>query len=624
MKYNFYPEIQALRAIAVISIFLYHLQLKSFEGGFVGVDIFFVISGFLMTMILYEKKISIINFYISRLKRILPALIFVIVFIFVLTTIIFLPGHLDHFYKSLKYTLLFISNIFFWIKSADYFNINSYFQPLLHTWSLSLEMQFYFIMPFFIFFIKKLSNNSQIGFVLIFILSSLVLSILFIGREQSFYLLPYRICEFFIGTLVYLLKKKNLNIRYNDFFSFISFFILIILILKINNLNFPGIKGISISLFTGLIIFFNYTKIFIRLINVKILQFIGLISYSFFLIHWPVIVIYKYLIVSTFSLIDIAYISLITFVLSIISYYFIENPFKNMELKKFKKILIVYPFIFLILIFLANLIIKDGNKFNYFLNSEKEQIFKKLEVFNDDREKLIKKIKLEDNINSNKKSIIIFGDSHATDIFLGIKQNYNNEKIFYISNNKDCFKILTENKKVHFFEKFQEFLFSKKSVSEFHYKECLTQINKLEKLLKKERHIKSIIISMKWDQEELNYLPYIIKILQKYNINIVLISKRLEIPHLGMALLKENNILNLNKFLDKKINRFDYLNNQLNQIAKRYDVKYFDLNQYICNKDSNSCNFINENQFKYLDYSHFTLKFGKKIMAKSLKEIINK
>ena len=129
---------------------------------------------------------------------------------------------------------------------------------------------------------------------------------------------------------------------------------------------------------------------------------------------------------------------------------------------------------------------------------------------------------------------------------------------------------------------------------------------------------------MKWDQEELNYLPYIIKILQKYNINIVLISKRLEIPHLGMALLKENNILNLNKFFDKKINRFDYLNNQLNQIAKRYDVKYFDLNQYICNKDSNSCNFINENQFKYLDYSHFTLKFGKKIMAKSLKEIINK
>ena len=172
-----------------------------------------------------------------------------------------------------------------------------------------------------------------------------------------------------------------------------------------------------------------------------------------------------------------------------------------------------------------------------FKKSTKE---KKLEVFNDDRKKLIKKIKLEDDINSNKKNIIVFGDSHATDIFLGIKQNYNNEKIFYISNNKDCFKILTENKKVHFFEKFQEFLFSKKSVSEFHYKECLTQINKLEKLLKKERHIKSIIISMKWDQEELNYLPYIIKILQKYNINIVLISKRLEIPHLGMALLKEN------------------------------------------------------------------------------------
>ena len=163
-------EIDGLRGISILLVVLYHAGINLFHSGFVGVDIFFVISGFLMTMILYEKKISIINFYISRLKRILPALIFVIVFVFVLTTIIFLPGHLDHFYKSLKYTLLFTSNIFFWIKSADYFNINSYFQPLLHTWSLSLEMQFYFIMPFFIFFIKKLSNNSQIGFVLIFIL----------------------------------------------------------------------------------------------------------------------------------------------------------------------------------------------------------------------------------------------------------------------------------------------------------------------------------------------------------------------------------------------------------------------------------------------------------------------
>ena len=127
MKNIFYPEIQGLRALAVISIFLYHLQLNSFEGGFVGVDIFFVISGFLITRILFEKKITLLSFYFSRLKRIVPALLFTVLTVFIFVTVIFLPEHLNHFYSSIKYTLLFCSNIFFWLKSADYFNIHSYF-----------------------------------------------------------------------------------------------------------------------------------------------------------------------------------------------------------------------------------------------------------------------------------------------------------------------------------------------------------------------------------------------------------------------------------------------------------------------------------------------------------------
>ena len=620
MKTIFYPEIQALRAIAVISIFLYHLQLNFFKGGFVGVDIFFVISGFLITRILLEKKITLFNFYISRLKRITPTLLFTVIIVFVFITIIFLPEHINHFYSSVKYTLLFCSNIFFWLKSANYFDINSYFQPLLHTWSLSLEMQFYLIMPFFIFFLKKLSNKNFIFFFLLIIISSLILSILFIGREQSFYFLPFRLCEFFVGTLAYYFKKQNLRFKYNDQFFFFNLIILFYLILNINNLNFPGIKGVLISSFVGFLILLDVPKNLSLIIKSRIFQFVGLISYSLFLIHWPVIVIYKYLIISDFRFQDYFYISIITLSLSTLSYFLIEKNFQKLNNLQFKKIFIIYPSLFLIFIIISNLAAKDLNKFNFFMNDEKQKTFDKLKKYSQDRKKFLQKLDDRNNEELFYNSSVIFGDSHATDIFLGIKQNKNNQNYYYVSNNLDCFQILSEKKKIHFFETIQEYLFSKKPVSMYIYNSCLSQIIKLEKLLKTQK-IEYVIISMKWNENELKYIKYILDIIQKYNTKIILISKRIEIPNIGMAVLKNENIQELNNYINQNIKRFNDINNQLKKLDNQKDIKFFDLNEYICDNHLQNCNFVDQNEFKYLDYSHFTLNFSKILMKKSLIKI---
>jgi len=620
MKTIFYPEIQALRAIAVISIFLYHLQLNFFKGGFVGVDIFFVISGFLITRILLEKKITLFNFYISRLKRITPTLLFTVIIVFVFITIIFLPEHINHFYSSVKYTLLFCSNIFFWLKSANYFDINSYFQPLLHTWSLSLEMQFYLIMPFFIFFLKKLSNKNFIFFSLLIIISSLILSILFIGREQSFYFLPFRLCEFFVGTLAYYFKKQNLRFKYNDQFFFFNLIILFYLILNINNLNFPGIKGVLISSFVGFLILLDVPKNLSLIIKSRIFQFVGLISYSLFLIHWPVIVIYKYLIISDFRFQDYFYISIITLSLSTLSYFLIEKNFQKLNNLQFKKIFIIYPSLFLIFIIISNLAAKDLNKFNFFMNDEKQKTFDKLKKYSQDRKKFLQKLDDRNNEELFYNSSVIFGDSHATDIFLGIKQNKNNQNYYYVSNNLDCFQILSEKKKIHFFETIQEYLFSKKPVSMYIYNSCLSQIIKLEKLLKTQK-IEYVIISMKWNENELKYIKYILDIIQKYNTKIILISKRIEIPNIGMAVLKNENIQELNNYINQNIKRFNDINNQLKKLDNQKDIKFFDLNEYICDNHLQNCNFVDQNEFKYLDYSHFTLNFSKILMKKSLIKI---
>ena len=620
MKATFYPEIQGLRAIAVISIFLYHLQLNSFQGGFVGVDIFFVISGFLITKILFEKKISLISFYISRIKRITPALIITILIVFLLVTCIFLPEHLEHFYQSINYTLLFSSNIFFWLKSADYFNINNYFQPLLHTWSLSLEMQFYLIIPFFIFVLKKFSKKSSIIISLSIIFLSLTLSVLFVGREQSFYFLPFRLCEFLVGTIVYLIKEENYKNKFNNLLFVLSILFLLYLILSINNLNFPGFKGMLIATITGLAIYFDPPKKSYLIINSSIVQFCGLISYSFFLIHWPVIVIYKYIISSSFELKDYLIISIITFLLSSFSYFFVEKKFQNIDEKKFIKIFAIYPALFLIIIFMSKTFIKDLEKYNFFMNNEKKLLFNKLETYNDERENFLEITKISKNDKINENASIIFGDSHANDIFLGLKQNKTNEKFYYVSNNLDCFQILSENKKIHFFEVFKEYFLSKKSVGSFIYNSCLDQVLVLEKLIKS-KNIDHVIISMKWNEKELAYLPYIINLIRKYNIEIILISKRIEIPHIGIGILKNSNLEELNYYINENLNRFSKINNELKELTDQYNLKFFDLNEFICKTKSKNCNFVNNNDFKYLDYSHFTLNFGKKLMKETIDKI---
>ena len=620
MKNIFYPEIQGLRALAVISIFLYHLQLNSFEGGFVGVDIFFVISGFLITRILFEKKITLLSFYISRLKRIVPALLFTVLLVFIFVTVIFLPEHLNHFYSSVKYTLLFCSNIFFWLKSSDYFNINSYFQPLLHTWSLSLEMQFYFIMPFFVFFLKKFSKINILIFSLIILLLSLFLSILFIGREQSFYFLPFRLCEFFVGTIVYLIKKENYRIKYSNQLFVLSLLFLFFLILNINNLNFPGIKGMIVAFFTGLLIFFNPPNKFKLIIDSKIIQFFGLISYSFFLIHWPIIVIYKYLIISDFKFHDFFFISLVTLSISTFSYFLVEKNFKKLNQIKFNRLFLIYPVVFLILVFTSNLILKDLKKFNYFMNNDKLKTFNKIKMYNDERQKLLDNINTLNKEVSHEKSTIIFGDSHATDIFLGIKQNQNNHSYYYISNNLDCLQILSEKKKIHFFEIIQEYLFSKKSVSRYIYNSCLSQVLKLEDLLETKK-IDSVIISMKWNENELNHLSYILEVIKKHNVKTILISKRMEIPHIGMAILKNKNLQELNEYINQNIKRFNNINTKLKKFEDKINIKFFNLNNYICETNLQNCNFVNQDEFKYLDYSHFTLNYGKILMERTLNKI---
>ena len=210
MKYR--AEIDGLRALAVLPVILFHAGFEWFSGGFVGVDVFFVISGYLITTIIIsemaEEKFSIVNFYERRARRILPALFFVMAVCIPFAWYFMLPSQLKGFGDSLASVALFVSNIHFWLGSG-YFAIGQTENPLLHTWSLAVEEQFYIFFPLFLLMFWRLGLRRLIILLLIIFLISFSIAnwATFFGWHQKiasggFFLIPTRAWELLIGSFL--------------------------------------------------------------------------------------------------------------------------------------------------------------------------------------------------------------------------------------------------------------------------------------------------------------------------------------------------------------------------------------------------------------------------------------
>ena len=255
LKYR--PDIDGLRALAVYSVIFFHLKLDfalSFKltGGFIGVDIFFVISGFLISAIIFSEidknKFSIANFYNRRARRILPIYILISIISTILSFIFFLPGDLLEYSKSQMSSIFFSSNFFFW-KNTGYFFEDNELKPLIHTWSLSVEEQFYIIFPVCLLIGLKFCKKLLLPFLIIIFLTSLILSQIESsqGSSGSFFLFPTRGWELISGVLCcfYLRqKKKKVNIFIKDFLSFLGLIIILLSIYFFNE-NFSRFQWLD-------------------------------------------------------------------------------------------------------------------------------------------------------------------------------------------------------------------------------------------------------------------------------------------------------------------------------------------------------------------------------------------
>ena len=328
-------DVQGLRALAVISVILFHINKSWLSGGFIGVDMFFVISGFIISSIIIQegKNFSFLSFYSSRIKRIVPAYLFILIATSILSAFLFVPEDNLRFSKSLMSALMFFSNYYFgWYQ--DYFAPQSYELPLLHTWSLSIEMQFYLLLPFILIFIPKkylIRMIISLSVVILFITQAQLLS----GKNSSVYFsLLARIPEFFLGTLVVLFPKYKS--KYKEYLGLFGICLIAISLYFItHNSIFPGLLALPVCIGTALIIYIQNSKVNAVLSN-RILVFIGDISYSLYLWHWVVFSVYRYVLQSyELSIAEIIICLFITFISSYGSYKCIETPFRKVDFRNF-------------------------------------------------------------------------------------------------------------------------------------------------------------------------------------------------------------------------------------------------------------------------------------------------
>lgn len=331
------PEVDGLRAIAVLSVLFYHVGMSVFSGGFVGVDVFFVISGYLITRLLRDEiesgRFSFSNFYIRRARRLFPAMFFTLAVSFVAAFVLFSPDHMERFSGALVYAVMSVSNFYFW-QEADYFDVESDFKPLLHTWSLSVEEQFYMIWPLMLLFLLR-GRNAWVAPASLVVLGcmSLVAAEAILERypEAAFFLTPFRVVEFAVGGLVVWLDKYRERLAVLRELITLSGLVLIAYAVFVFDTEtpFPGLTSLIPCLGTAMVIFAGESRSAKILLSNPAMLRIGLISYSLYLAHWPLYVFYRYLSFDALNATEMAAIVVGSIVIAELMYRYIETPFRR-------------------------------------------------------------------------------------------------------------------------------------------------------------------------------------------------------------------------------------------------------------------------------------------------------
>jgi peptidoglycan/LPS O-acetylase OafA/YrhL len=336
MTNSFRPEIAGLRAVAVLAVILCHLNISAFAGGFVGVDIFFVISGYLISKSimadLERGTFSFLDFYVRRARRILPALIFTVVASFVAGSLWLAPELFRGLAKESTHALLSIANIQYWRESKQYFAATSEQLPLLHCWSLSVEEQFYLLWPACLVGIR--ASKRILQYVLLVAAVSFLACLFYLPHDSPavFYLMPFRIFEFSIGTLVLLTERRaHLSAILAEAIGIAGMIAILGSIFCFDAATpLPGAGSLLPCLGAGAVIWAGSRTRTATIFNNPVAQRLGAISYSLYLCHWPILFFTKYIFgPDAITPAVTGILAALMVAVAFLMYRFIEQPFRK-------------------------------------------------------------------------------------------------------------------------------------------------------------------------------------------------------------------------------------------------------------------------------------------------------
>lgn len=353
MSLQYRPEIDGLRAIAVSSVLIYHAEFQFgqdtlLEGGFLGVDIFFVLSGYLISRIIFSalltgNSLSIVDFYDRRIRRILPALLVVIIVSTPLAWILLAPSDLEEFAGSIVSSIFSYSNIFFYFSTTEYGADSSLLKPFMHTWSLSVEEQFYLFFPLIAIWIYKGSNIRALTTYAFIIVSSLSVShfLLFFDTSLNFFISVTRFWELAVGSLLAFYELRWRTVHGHSWIGAVGFALVLLSIASFSaSAPHPSVLTAVPVLGVALVLLFGSSATPLgRILSIAPLRWIGLVSYSAYLWHFPLMAFGRIAFPNATNIDKLLWIAM-TFFLSVLTYFAIEVPFRNRRLMSASR---VYP-----------------------------------------------------------------------------------------------------------------------------------------------------------------------------------------------------------------------------------------------------------------------------------------
>ena len=598
MKYR--AEIDGLRALAVVPVILFHAEFELFSGGFVGVDVFFVISGYLITTILIEdienQRFSLVNFYERRARRILPALFFVMLVCIPFAWMWMLPSQMKDFSQSLVAVSLFASNVLFW-RESGYFDAAAEEKPLLHTWSLAVEEQYYVLFPIFLFLAWRYGKNRVFWMIVVMASISLLLSEWGWRNKATanFYLAPTRAWELFAGAIAAFIVQKN-GVQKNNFLALFGLAAIIFSIFAYDESTpFPSVYALVPVLGVVLLVLYaDKETLAAKLLSTKAFVGVGLISYSAYLWHQPLFAFSRIWMIDNPPNFLMLILCIASIALAYTSWRFVEKPFRSSSIKPSYLLRIIIPIWIFLFVFgalsvepLKDYTAKQREYLPWLSFTETALFEQQWEVgacYIENGTSLWSDFEFEDciSINSNGANVVLLGDSHAAQLASSIREIENVNLTNLASSG--CRPLLNT---AHNYGSDRECL----RRNSYFFNDFLNE---------RKSKIDVIVLAARWQSNELAELTETLVYLNKLGVNVVLVG--------GSPWFSTNVPELLIKHGDADISR-DFLSYNLvandSQLIERLtpNTEFVSVEDFICPAD---CSLIRGGNVLMFDTEHLT------------------